>query len=650
MNDLAEINNILRLAGLPLLEETRIDEAPAMNRLMPMFQGIIQALPKAQELITRKINWSRRVLQREDRIIWYLRLVQAGYFVELTQDPTVGKNAEKKLDQIAAKMGAQRNSLALYAKGIESFEQRMVHYLSMPINNIQNMIWDTQTPDEIVATFKELEDDWREDQDRTVPEDEDAEIVIDFGDGYAWYNLNKPYCSAEAKAMGHCGNSPRSSSNDHIISLRRRQHIGGEDILTPVLTFILMQDGMLTEMKGRGNDKPAARYHKYIVPLLRSDIVDGIQGGGYMAENNFALDDLEEDGLADELRDEKPGLAGPVYWIEKAWEAGDYDGAAKALENLVDSSGLDYPGHLKFDLENAEKGMHAVSVELGEWSNLEEVINEYEDQPVKSLIKMRDELKDMLTDASYLDQEMDPDLMSDIIELLPREQQSKMAQELGIQDTHPAKAIADTMERQGENSPYYDMMRDAITRSVSIDAVVKRLTTMLQEVDDRIELYVDAGMYLTPSDIGLYPRDENNQIDGEWVMTISMRSLMSTIEVGRADDEDDYDVDHYQYREWRYEGIRLEDDHHGGSEHRGDYSDHKEHELVGANEDDPMWAEFDADEIDLEQADMASQAAQRLSSMLSTGMTPAMPNDRQGEFNFESEIQRIRLLAGILHD
>jgi len=34
-------------------------------------------------------------------------------------------------------------------------------------------------------------------------------------------------------------------------------------------------------MKGRGNDKPAPKYHPYVVELLRHHLIRGIKGGGY---------------------------------------------------------------------------------------------------------------------------------------------------------------------------------------------------------------------------------------------------------------------------------------------------------------------------------------------------------------------------------
>src|SRR6266851_947531 len=89
-----------------------------------------------------------------------------------------------------------------------------------------------------------------------------------------------------------CGNVPSERPGDRILSLRRKVQRGDMVRWYPIATFILDRDGQLGEMKGRGNDKPAPKYHFYIVALLRHHMINGIKGGGYMPENNFAMEDL----------------------------------------------------------------------------------------------------------------------------------------------------------------------------------------------------------------------------------------------------------------------------------------------------------------------------------------------------------------------
>lgn len=122
--------------------------------------------------------------------------------------------------------------------------------------------------------------------------------VLSFPDGYSWVDLERGYCEIEKDTMGHCGNVG-AKPGDTILSLRDKKN-------TPHLTFIL-NNGVLGEMKGRGNDKPAPKYHPYIIELLKLPIIKGVKGGGYLPENNFKLNDLNDNQL-EELLKTKPKL------------------------------------------------------------------------------------------------------------------------------------------------------------------------------------------------------------------------------------------------------------------------------------------------------------------------------------------------------
>ena len=82
--------------------------------------------------------------------------------------------------------------------------------------------------------------------------------------------------------------------------------------LQPHVTFILHDNTSLGEMKGRNNEKPTEKYHSMIKALLLSDYVQEIHGGGYLPEENFALEDLPREDQ-EEIKKKKPGL-------RPAWE------------------------------------------------------------------------------------------------------------------------------------------------------------------------------------------------------------------------------------------------------------------------------------------------------------------------------------------
>jgi hypothetical protein len=125
--------------------------------------------------------------------------------------------------------------------------------------------------------------------------------------GWKWVDLEKGYCSQEAEAMGHCGNSG-AAQGDNIVSLRDPEGYAH-------LTFIV-NDGFLGEAKGRANNKPSEKYHKPILELLKSKHIDAIKGGGYAPENNFDYHDLHDDHKKE--LDHKPNINDPFnHLLEK---------------------------------------------------------------------------------------------------------------------------------------------------------------------------------------------------------------------------------------------------------------------------------------------------------------------------------------------
>ena len=208
--------------------------------------------------------------------------------------------------------------------------QSLIHFLSLNIPQINNFRFENQQWKEIRDQFRELEQEWAEKQKSWIDitdELKEGKIspVVVFDDGFRWFNLNRPKCEEEGKAMGHCGNCG-GRNDDTILSLRKLKQEGGRMYARPSLTFILHHNGQLGEMKGRGNNKPNEKYHPYILRLLaQKNLVKGIEGGGYLPENNFSLNDLNDeqfeaffDARPDLLMEDRDSLKRAIrYYISK---------------------------------------------------------------------------------------------------------------------------------------------------------------------------------------------------------------------------------------------------------------------------------------------------------------------------------------------
>jgi len=644
----AEVNDILRLAGLPLLEaeEVRLDEAPpSPKRLMPMFQGILEIAPQLKNQVAKEIEWAREALEREDRVIWYLRYLQISLLEQLSKsDSTFGQMVEKKIKQVAAKSGTTvgniKSSLSMFMDG--NVKRFLVHFLSMPISGIQQYTFAWQTPSEVYDTFNQLESDWREDQERTVPHDDAADLIIDFGDGYAWYDLNKSYCPAEAKAMGHCGNSPRKHSTDTILSLRRKQQVGDDVTLTPVLTFILDDNGMLGEMKGRGNDKPAKRYHKYIIPLLQHEAVVGIKGGGYMSENNFNISDLDDE-VKDELIAEKPGLEGPTAVVEKLMNMGDYDRGIAAIEDLVREHGLLYQ---TFDVERDNSNWKWWNVWVDEWEDFHDVAREFDDKPVESLYSALDDINDMTFGEESFEKQMTPEIVLEILEKLPPEQQEAVIRGTdqdysGSIDRYDAlQNAASIIMREGNSNRFYHYLFNSIHDAIedTTDLTEKTVKELRKKVIERIEEYANVGYPMRPHSFYTGPKEDNNW-QGEWGTVIKLDGILDIIAAGIEGDHDNSDEYYFEYLEWNADGFRMDYDY---------LSENRSHsDLTELDQKDPLAEQIEEGIHDIELENMIDTVAYHFAQWIT--MRESKKNDvtKVLEESFDIDFEEILRRAGI---
>jgi hypothetical protein len=289
------------------------------------FNGILSTVkdPKERESIS---NWVQTIIEqcrtklgrkvdeqgvergsKKDRITWVLRLAKVHVINRACKANGQDPNENKFLKELAAKW--EINTTVLLQdfgdmRDAKNYIDVIEHYDSIPALRAVVPDMGIISPNIYNRQMALAEDDWKKKQSQYTDALDHHEVIMDFKDGYVWFNLNEASCDAEAKAMGHCGNSPAAGTSQKILSLRRQTDTGKWH---PCLTFILHSDGYLGEMKGRGNEKPAPQYHKYIIPLLRLDMIAGIKGGGYLAANNFSISDLDED-VADELLELKPTL------------------------------------------------------------------------------------------------------------------------------------------------------------------------------------------------------------------------------------------------------------------------------------------------------------------------------------------------------
>ena len=295
------------------------------NRMFSLFQELqlSSETMEEDEYLVDLVNFLRRtakseilmiknVLNRSDFIVWMVRLTlitsymreQGAYTdrrgllsnVSPRRQQFVIDTLNDDIFKVASKFANPQYAINyLSVEPAVAVLSSLEHFLSLPIPAIQEFRFTNQVPSEVLDYFIELEHEWKKGREGLIPMGkEEIEKVIDFGDGFAWYNLDRAYCPDEGDAMGHCGNSPAAGDpNQTIYSLRETVEHAGEKFYHPHATFIFHKNlGVFGEMKGRGNEKPSPKYHNYILDLVMQPWVNGLVGGGYLADNNFSIKDV----------------------------------------------------------------------------------------------------------------------------------------------------------------------------------------------------------------------------------------------------------------------------------------------------------------------------------------------------------------------
>ena len=457
----------------------------------PMFEKIKNLqFVKDKELLSQNIedniNWARTNLKKEDRIMWFLRIVKYTILEKLNNEMT-NIRADDFADErfyVQTDMKKLVSKLPFLSGGvgytITALKNVLEHYLGQTrITKIQTHVFSKESPADLFDLFSSYERKWHEENGGKIVAIQDGdELVLSFDNGNkGWWLLNRGACRDEGDAMGHCGNAPSVSSRDRILSFRVKID---EDNWTPHLTFILDEYGMLGEMKGRGNEKPAKKYHPYIVELLkRTDLVEGIKGGGYLPANNFSLNDLDHK-VKEELEQLNPNL---ISIFEKYRTSGlTKEIEAGLLEKLKESS---LP--LIHDINNKE-------VTLEQWDSLEQFTryNNFPDlDSFNDLIEIyksetidQEKIEIMSDDVTISEQ-----VYSDIIKELPEQILNKILKALDItvdfENTGSILKLIDHIDKS-----YYGKI---FRKSILYNVTVKKHSLLTIE---NMERYLDLSWYI----------------------------------------------------------------------------------------------------------------------------------------------------------
>ena len=276
------------------------------DRYLGMFQKLPPSIRTEKKRVRFKneIEWSMNHLKKDDRIIWYLSILQRFIMLQMRSDNEIPEDT--KYNKVGSKIkrklrgwDTERIEEDFVLFNHEAWEHfaniqsvfgsfKMLNYSFH--NEVENKL-KPKTVREVFDDFKKMEQDLQNDngRDRYCS---DGKPFLTFNDGWSWFRVSEGFSAQEATAMRHCGNG-EGGNGDYLLSLRQPIEKQGVTFWKPHLTFIL-NEGYLGEMKGFANQKPLPQYHSYIEALLAHETIKGIKSGGYLPRNNFSFLDFEE--------------------------------------------------------------------------------------------------------------------------------------------------------------------------------------------------------------------------------------------------------------------------------------------------------------------------------------------------------------------
>jgi hypothetical protein len=471
-------------------------------------------------LVNNAIQYARKNFKRSDIITWFLRY----YRLQLAKIVAVDNDKAHKLytsyfNQIVDKKEATAVAVngsagQIYANGTlpNYVSDTLIHYLHTPVPEIENYRFGFDAWSNIDRKFLAWENEWKKGGGGQLipfnPKD-DAKVIIDFKDGFAWYLLNRAYCPAEAAAMGHCGNGGRELTSDRILSLRQKITKGDRVYVRPALTFILREDGKLTEMKGRGNEKPAQQYHKYVLALLQNKIITGIRGGGYKPQNNFAMSDLDHE-TRENLITERPHLGDLKHRYEKLGPTNEH--ALDELQKTLDDHGFEKHSILEINVHKRDENQNVI---IKEYPSLEQFCTE-RDHTLKPIVKIASGGFPRLHIPAISDEDM-RSIASQVLSSLSEKEFLHVKEECGMEPQDTIEDMLNAISKHNDNSFENNIvyLTNRLTNAARRSMVV--IDSTKEKLFQRILRYLKVGFFfevpgafldvgdLTPETLGTNP-------------------------------------------------------------------------------------------------------------------------------------------------
>ncbi len=133
--------------------------------------------------IVGHVKWAKAILKKDERIVWYLRILKAV---------------------LSSNKGELSTLLGGYNfTSIEQLQTDVGHFFGYDSSAIQNYTFGKKTVQVVISELSKLEGEYKDSLEQSAPvklKSGDNEI-ISFQDGTSWWYLNRSYCPEEGQVV-----------------------------------------------------------------------------------------------------------------------------------------------------------------------------------------------------------------------------------------------------------------------------------------------------------------------------------------------------------------------------------------------------------------------------------------------------------------
>ena len=268
--------------------------------------------PKLLQDFDARINWAKQVFgDKNQPMLWYISLYEA--WVLQQQDPNAATKFNTMLGDLNSIVDSNGTPFKFNFTSFQSFEKVLDHWVASAYaerNQIKDVVKkinaQTTTVAALITNLLVAEEVIKKEDEAKIKNATPVDIlpgdqvVLPLGNQGDWWLLPTRRHDPESKFMGHCGTA--AHGGNVLLSLRDKTPV-------PYVTIEYNKNqGMLYQMKGRNNSKPAKKFHHALLTLLKSDLVSSLYTGHtYQASTDFSIFDMDEPLVLD-ITQTKPTL------------------------------------------------------------------------------------------------------------------------------------------------------------------------------------------------------------------------------------------------------------------------------------------------------------------------------------------------------